>query len=280
MKCRICSSEEISNRIKVKEMMIPTREEFDYYECGNCHCLQIESIPDDLGRYYGDSYYSYQEADNMPQEVPVTNMAPILDVGCGAGKFLKQLREAGCGNLHGCDPFLSHDISYGDKIHIWKKTIHEMDGNYDQIYMNDAFEHVTDPHEVMDSICRLLSDKGIVRIAIPVYPNIAYDIFGENWYQLDAPRHIFLHSQESMDVLAASHGMKIVKVEYDANASQIYRSYLYSKDIPFWEQRMSMIQEDMPDSELDEIEALTKEANDNGYGDHAIFYLMKNLNFN
>lgn len=275
MKCRICGSVNVNNRIVVREMMIPTREEFSYFSCAECNCLQIEEIPSNLGDYYGEEYYSFQEKEELQKETPITNMTPILDVGCGSGKFLKQLRETGCGNLQGCDPFLQEDIAYGDEIHIWKKSIHEMDGLFEQIYMNDSFEHVTDPHEVMESIYRLLSNDGIVRIAIPIYPNIAYDMFEENWYQLDAPRHIYLHSRKSMDKLASMHRMKIVKVEYDSNSSQIYRSYLYAKDIPFWEQKMSMIQEDMSNDELNDIETLTKEANSKEYGDHAIFYLIK-----
>lgn len=284
MKCRICGSESIADQISVREMMIPTRERFDYFECAQCHCLQIKEIPDNLGDYYGANYYSFQppemnrekaDSDKLTADEKVAlDMTPILDVGCGAGEFLCKLRETGYGNLTGCDPFLEHDISYGEEIHIYKRTIHEMEGKYDKIFMNDSFEHVTDPHEVMESIKRLLTPNGIARIAIPIYPNIAYDMFGADWYQLDAPRHIFLHSRQSMEILAGAHGLKIVEVEYNADVSQIFRSYLYSKDIPFWEQRMSMIVDDLGESEVDSIEQLSGEANEKEYGDHAIFCLM------
>ena len=290
MKCRICGSDQIGNQLSVREMMIPTREVFDYFECADCHCLQIRDIPDNLGAYYGPDYYSFQTpverenaeaagaergTDDAARRSGEGDMTPILDVGCGAGKFLQELRAIGYGNLMGCDPFLEQDITYGDEIHIYKRTIHEMDGVYEKIFMNDAFEHVTDPHEVMESIHRLLSPDGVARIAIPIYPNIAYDMFGADWYQLDAPRHIFLHSRQSMELLAKEHGLRIVDVTYDADPSQIFRSYLYSKDIPFWEQKMSMILEDLGEKEVDDIEALSREANEKEYGDHAVFCLMK-----
>ena len=106
MQCRICGSKENAIHIKVREMMIPTREEFGYFECANCHCLQIEKIPDNLGEYYGEDYYSFQDTEAVETFAAPDNFEPILDVGCGAGKFLKNLRRSGCGNLTGCDPFL------------------------------------------------------------------------------------------------------------------------------------------------------------------------------
>lgn len=277
MRCRICGSENNAETISVREMMIPTRERFDYFTCLNCNCLQIKDIPCKLSAYYGNEYYSFDGAEDAPTETPVSDNTPILDVGCGSGKFLKKLRESGYGNLRGCDPFLPQDIFYGKEIKIWKKTIHEIEGQFEQIYMNDSFEHMCDPHEVMDSVHRLLTDKGMARIKIPIYPNIAFDLYGEHWYQIDAPRHIFLHSRKSMEILTAMHNLRIVEVTYDSDSSQIFRSFLYSKDIPFWEQSMSMIRETMDNNEIDEISRLTQEANEKQYGDHAVFYIVKDV---
>lgn len=277
MRCRICGSELDGSPLIVREMMIPTREEFEYFECTKCHCLQIGQVPENLYEYYGAGYYSFQETEEpiRTDKDVALNMTAVLDVGCGAGKFLKELRSIGYGNLTGCDPFIEHDLFYGDEIRIYKKTIHEMEGTYEKIFLNDSFEHVTDPHEVMESINRLLSPGGVARIAIPIFPNIAYDMFGTDWYQLDAPRHIFLHSRESMDYLTSQHGLRIVDVTYDSDPSQIFRSYLYSKDVPFWDQTMQMVMEDLGEAEVNEIAAVSKEANEKCVGDHAVFCLVK-----
>ena len=42
-------------------MMLGTRDEFDYVQCGKCGCLQIEEVPDNLGEYYPQDYYSFRE---------------------------------------------------------------------------------------------------------------------------------------------------------------------------------------------------------------------------
>src|SRR5258706_6223401 len=57
--CRICGA--IARGAKKHigtEMMYGTREQFAYFECCECGCLQIEDIPEDLSRFYPPGYYS------------------------------------------------------------------------------------------------------------------------------------------------------------------------------------------------------------------------------
>lgn len=274
VECRICGWKGNAEFITAKEMMYGTGEEFDYFVCPECNCLQIHKIPEDLGRFYAADYYSYANRDGRKTETEQKQFTKILDVGCGSGAWLCNLAAAGYVNLTGCDPFIEKDLHYDNGVNIYKKTIHEMDGLYDQIYMNDSFEHVTDPHEVMDSICRLLGEKGVARIAIPVYPNIAYEMFGADWYQLDAPRHIFLHSVKSMKYLAQKHKMKVVRVDFNSNAAQIVRSFLYAKGIPFIDQTKEVYTRYFNAQTLNEIEQNSELANQNQLGDHAVFYLV------
>jgi SAM-dependent methyltransferase len=42
-------------------MMFGSREEFRYFKCTGCGCLQIEDVPADLGRHYPSYYYSQQQ---------------------------------------------------------------------------------------------------------------------------------------------------------------------------------------------------------------------------
>jgi len=42
-----------------REMMFGWREEFGYFQCAACGCVQIEHVPEDLSRHYPDDYYSY-----------------------------------------------------------------------------------------------------------------------------------------------------------------------------------------------------------------------------
>jgi len=275
--CRICGWKGDAETVVAREMMIGTREEFTYFICPECKCLQIEKTPEDLGKYYSnESYYSFNKADGRKIDVEPSCDLRVLDVGCGAGNFLCNLYKSGYTNLTGCDPFLEEDIEYENGVRIFSKSIHEMDGEFDVIYMMDSFEHVLDPHEVFDSTHRLLAKNGILGLRIPVFPNIAYDIFGTNWYQLDAPRHICLHSKESIEYMAKKHGFTLKSASWNGSEWMIERSFFYQKDIPFYQQTEDLFKMYFPPEVEAKIREDVREANQNNYGDHADFMLIKN----
>ena len=200
-----------------------------------------------------------------------------MDVGCGGGKWLIQKAKEGWGNLYGCDPFLEQDRQYGQRVMIRNCSIHEMEGDetFDIIYMSDSFEHMTDPLEVLKSVWRLLKPDGILYMSIPTYPNIAFEKFGPHWYQLDAPRHIFLHSKKSLEWLAKASGMVVSNMVYNSNNSQFVRSYFYQHGISFFKQKEWIAQY----FSKKDFEKLDKEAvvwNEKEYGDHMEVYWQKN----
>lgn len=277
--CRICGAKGKFKTVLAREMMQGTGDAFPYFECDRCHCLQIVSVPENLGDYYGDGYYSYQveEAPDMVFETPVTDTRRILDVGCGAGAWLLEMARQGFGNLYGCDPFLARDRRYGDRVTIRSCSIHEMagEGVFDQIRMSDSFEHMTDPLEVLKSVRRLLKDDGELRMTIPTYPNIAFEQYGPHWYQLDAPRHIFLHSKQSLAYLAEKSGLVVSDVCYNSNNSQFIRSYLYQHGIPFYEQQ-DFIGRCFDGKQIARLDRASMVANARENGDHMEVRWRKN----
>jgi SAM-dependent methyltransferase len=58
--CRLCGQEVLPGTLRVREMMFGTREPFIYEECGTCGSLQLQSIPEDLSRYYPTDYHVYR----------------------------------------------------------------------------------------------------------------------------------------------------------------------------------------------------------------------------
>ncbi len=277
--CRLCLNKGMFESYMVREMMKGTEEEFEYFVCDNCGCLQIASVPDNLGEYYGDGYFSF-EMEEEPDKVydkPVKSMQRVLDVGCGSGKWLVDLAEEGYGNCWGCDPFLDRDRHYGDRVKVLKCSIHDLtcDNSFDYIHMGDSFEHVTDPLETLMSAKRLLKQGGTLEMTLPVFPNIAFDKYGPHWFQIDAPRHIFLHSMESIKYLADKSGLHIDEIRHDSTIAEMLVSYFYQNGVHYGELSTELVYKHFTQEQLDELQVLVDKNNENGHGDHAVVFMVK-----
>ena len=169
----------------------------------------------------------------------------------------------------GVDPFISGDILLQNGISIVKKSLFELNGVFDLVMCHHSLEHMAQPLRVLDKMHELVKPKGYAIIRIPVADCLAWRQYGVNWYQLDAPRHLYLHTVKSMTLLSDEVGFEVVDIEYDSTESQFLNSELYSRNIPLKDR------EDNPFSrqEIEKYRAKAIELNHLMQGDQACFYL-------
>lgn len=249
--CTICKNVH-GNRIHVaREMMFGLRDEFRYLECAACGCLQLLDIPTDWSRYYPPDYSSLRPAGRVKtflrhqwaaytfgrpnpiglaiafvldrqssvdavRKAGISKNATILDVGCGTGYLLRDLRYLGFQRLTGVDPHIQNDLIYPEDICVRKCSIADVHGSFDAIMLHHSFEHMDDPSTVMHHIARLLNPGGIVLLRIPIADSDAWRRYGVNWCNLDAPRHIFLHTRRSIDALTRHAGLQVTRCFCDS----------------------------------------------------------------
>ncbi|KAG1653997.1 hypothetical protein GQR58_025263 [Nymphon striatum] len=190
------------------------------------------------------------------------------------------MKDAGFTDLLGIDPFNAEDIAYDNGLRIEKKSIHDMtDKNeWDLIMFNHSYEHVFDQLEVLEKAFRLLKPGGTCMIRIPTVTSWAWRTFGVDWVQLDAPRHLFLHSVKSMHTLADKAGFKLEDVVYDSFAFQYWGSQQYQKGITLLDPKSYAVNPEKSDyspEQIKEFESHSKQLNEEKAGDQAAFYLKK-----
>ena len=124
----------------------------------------------------------------------------------------------------------------------------------------------------------LLKSNKFVLIKIPVASCFAWRHYGVNWFALDAPRHLFLHTIKSIQFLSKQTGFKVSDIEFDSTENQFIYSELYLKDIPLVDSSKYLKDSHRPifsQKKIEAFKAKAKELNKNNNGDRACFYLHK-----
>jgi SAM-dependent methyltransferase len=57
--CAVCGNTFNNSLYRPKEMMFGFEDEFEYFKCSKCGCLQISEVPQNLQKFYPTNYYSY-----------------------------------------------------------------------------------------------------------------------------------------------------------------------------------------------------------------------------
>lgn len=313
--CRVCGTRGEHERFVAREMMFGRRDRFEYFACIACGCLQIMEVPENLGDYYPPGYYSFappresglkrflkrRRAVHLLEGrsaigrlasrlfgvpalfdwIATTGVSfddSILDVGSGNGQLLLQLSDIGFRRLLGVDPFVGTEVTHAGGVRILRREIQDVEGEFDLVMMHHSFEHVPDPVAVMTQVHRLLKPGAVALIRIPVADSWAWREYGTDWVQLDAPRHLYLHTRRSMALLAERTGLTLERVVDDSGVFQFWGSEQYRRDIPLQDPRSYAVnpgESSFGRAEMRRLERRASELNARGQGDQASFYLRK-----
>jgi 2-polyprenyl-3-methyl-5-hydroxy-6-metoxy-1,4-benzoquinol methylase len=196
----------------------------------------------------------------------------VLDVGCGAGSLLNVLADLGFKNLVGIDPFIDSDMFTKSGVPIRKLSLNEVSDSFDLIMFHHSFEHIPSPRDAMLAVYRKLRPDGRCLIRIPTPSSEAWEIYGVDWVQLDAPRHLTLISRLGMTKLAEQCGFSIVSVIDDSSGKALMCSELYRRGISLQEQN---IESHFSRDCISDYEIRASAANAASRGDQAAFILAK-----
>jgi 2-polyprenyl-3-methyl-5-hydroxy-6-metoxy-1,4-benzoquinol methylase len=315
IKCIICGNEKNNRILKIKEMMFGFHDVFDYLECDKCGCLQIINIPPDLGKYYpAHDYYSIQKTQrnstikdffikelnkytilnnsiigkliyyNYPNRfnksigsTGINRESKLLDVGCGIGNLLFSLKDIGFQHLYGIEPFLDTEI-IKDSLKIFNRTIEEFKCEYkfDLVIWRSSFEHTKNQLENLKKTSELMEKNGSAIISMPIKTDYIWHKYCENWVQIDAPRHLLIHTIKSFEILTKNTDLRIKKIIFDSFDFQFWGSEQYLRNIPLMSEKSYLINPKnsiFTKKDINQYKNLSKTLNKKAMGDKAIFIL-------
>lgn len=231
---------------------------FCYSICKDCGTMRLCNIPEDMSSYYSNNYYSFSLSegkesvsglfDRMMKARDIYELtgygilggmidtfyprpafrmikkyahknSKILDVGCGDGYLLSVMKELGYQDLQGIDLYIDKKMEKSEKgLKITACGIDSIDEKYDVIMLHHSFEHMENPETVLKMLKERLKVNGVLIIAIPVAGSRVFRKYGKYWYQLDAPRHLYIHTAAGLAAMADRQGLVIIEERYDSDA--------------------------------------------------------------
>lgn len=251
--CRACGSPDLVLRGKKSGEFI--RTEFAFHRCRACELLFVE--PFSGFAIYNDAYYrgagpdpfvdyeteyrDYRRTDRALEFAdlarlaeahlaaspasPAPSPAPLawLDFGCGAGGFLKFLRERA--TFAGRPLTLTgHDVgSYaellrstdGFRILDFAAITREPSAQFDVISLIEVIEHLPEPAATIALVSRLLKPGGLLLLTTGNLDSPVARRHGIH-YRYCAPEiHVSLFNPRCLARLYAAHGLTPLPVRYD-----------------------------------------------------------------
>lgn len=318
--CEICGAQDLTELFPM-EMMHGEGGPFRYLHCHSCGSTYQPVKLDDYGKYYPDSYYSFQfkepatlsarlrqfkrrqrnryyyfsggllgrllararprPVNHLSNHVKLRRDMDILEVGCGTGELLHEIADLGIRTVIGIDPFVPHDIAYRNGARVYKAGIEQLgerlgDQQFDLIMFNHSLEHSPTPFDDLRSVTKYLKKDGEILIRFPVSGSELSEAYGKYWWSLDAPRHIYLFSAKSVELLAKKCGLRLKRSHFEGTIDDFLASEQHKAGIPLLSEKSYVVTHDLSTfgtTRLKEYEAAIEQQNKDGTAALAGFVL-------
>jgi len=292
--------------------MFGTRDSFEYGVCQACGALSLESPPADPSRYYPAEYWGPERIGRLGRGIrslrdrhvllggagrvgrwiasrrpygntalehwarrrQPTPAARILDVGCGDGRLVRALAAAGFRRVSGVDPYLP-ESSAGptpEGARLIRGHLADIEGTYDLVMFHHSLEHMPDHHGILRAARGMVREGGVALVRMPVMGSAAWEEYREDWVQIDAPRHLLLHTREGFRTLARAAGFRLAEIVDDSEPFQFWGSELYRRGMPLSEHR-DRLEDVFTPAEREAFVQRTDEVKRLGRGDQAAYFL-------
>jgi SAM-dependent methyltransferase len=251
MTCDLCGASAGATVLEGGDRRFGLPGRFAVVRCGSCGLARTEPQPEDPGAYYPSSeYYSYA----VPAVSPLTRAAvasvygqragsaarlaarrisalppgppgDLLDVGCGSGAMLLALEAAGWrghgieldeGAVRAANGAGLERVRAGDLLEAGYA-----EGSFDAVRFSHSLEHMRSPRAELTEARRIMRPGGRLAIAVPDFGALLRRVFGERWFFLDLPRHLWHFDRRTLPRLARETGFEVTRVRNVTASSAI-----------------------------------------------------------
>lgn len=241
--CNLCGCGDEEVLFQQNDLLTNYPEPFKVVRCRQCELVYVNPRPrlDDLGQFYTPEFVSYQFESTVSSEqatwrdrlmvkmtqdlardrirkirrfVDLNPQSRVLDIGCGKGHFLNQLKQEWKCEVSGldidesstryCSDILGISVTHGNAT-----ALETQPDRYDLVTMWHYLEHESDPSEVLAKVRMCLKPGGLLVIEVPNQASFENQIFGRRSYLYDVPRHLYDFAPATMEKLLTKASLEM-----------------------------------------------------------------------
>lgn len=230
MNCGLCGCGESSELYRARDRL--SGRAFSIARCQGCGALRTlpHMSESELSRFYPEEYWGREEpADEWirASQSEKTRFlrrcglerGRILDVGCGAGFFLRAL-DPSCWERFGVEPgeraYQMAAAKLGrDRIFFGKLTDAGLDDSFfDVVTFWSTLEHMNDPLSNLIEARRILKPGGTLIVQVPNAASYQVRLFGGHWFAFDVPRHRYHFTPPALRRALSQAGFEIYRMSF------------------------------------------------------------------
>lgn len=212
----------------VARFTVPHAGDLRLLRCPACGTARLLPPPDDavLAAAYARDYYgdaarkfrgpvdaAFARTQARRARAAAALVPPgghVLDVGCGAGEFVRALRARGLdaeGTERTAEAAARAAAASGVPVHAGDvETLDLGSRRYDLVSIWHVLEHLRDPLAALRRAHGLLRPGGALLVAVPNAGSWQARVFGGHWFHHDPPRHLWAFDAPALQALLRRAG--------------------------------------------------------------------------
>ncbi|MEK3720373.1 class I SAM-dependent methyltransferase [Paenibacillus sp. FSL H8-0034] len=143
--------------------------------------------------------------------------ASMIDIGCGAGTFVRFMKDEGFG-AEGIDiskrsiEFGIRKLNLDNHLHVchWN-GLKQDNQTYDLVTIWTLLEHLKEPEELIKFTAEVLKAEGYLIIEVPTVDSLLFDVMKENYFWMMPPYHLFLFSVRGLKDMLNRNGFDVIE---------------------------------------------------------------------
>src|SRR6266536_1961057 len=224
--------------------------EFTVVRCRGCGLMRTNPRPtaETIGFYYPENYGPYVVTMVSPDKnlrfralkdrarellrlnvnaLPSLPVGRMLEIGCASGAFLHEMAEKGW-DVQGIEfsqAAADRSRKLGYPVHEGQIETAPAPGEpFDLVVGWMVLEHLHNPVQALRKINAWTRTGGWLALSVPNIGSYQFALFGDAWFPLQLPNHLFHFTRDSLARVLKAGGWKVERILYHRDLSHLVAS--------------------------------------------------------